>query len=143
MLVRFASYWGPKAKLDQVIFRPIADNAARLQALQSGEIQGFDLVDPEDIGTISSNTGLKLLDRPGVQRRLRRLQPDDAADEQPQVRQAVAYGLDRASVVKAFYAGRGWWRRSSCRRALRLRRKGVPTYPYNPDKAKQLLQRPG
>jgi peptide/nickel transport system substrate-binding protein len=45
VLVRNDDYWGDKAKLDSVIFRPIPDNAARLQALQTGEIQGYDLVD--------------------------------------------------------------------------------------------------
>src|SRR5438132_3681051 len=64
VLVRNPTYWGSKAKLDSVIIRPIADNAARLQALQSGEINGYDLVDPADIGTVKSNKSLKILNRP-------------------------------------------------------------------------------
>ena len=39
----------------QLIFRPIADNAARLQALQTGEIQGYDLVEPQDVHTIEGD----------------------------------------------------------------------------------------
>ncbi len=39
-IVRNDSYWGKKANLRRVIFRPIADNAARLQALQTGEVDG-------------------------------------------------------------------------------------------------------
>ena len=80
-LVRNDDYWGDKAKLDSVIFRPIPDNAARLQALQTGEIQGYDLVEPQDIETIESD---ELPDPrpPGVQRRLRRDQPGDPADGQ-------------------------------------------------------------
>ncbi len=64
-MVRNDDYWGDKAKIDKLIFRPIADNAARLQALQSGEIQGYDLVEPQDVPTIegddrsSSSTGLR------------------------------------------------------------------------------------
>ena len=46
VLVRNPNYWGPPAKLSTLIFKPIADNAARLQALQNGEIQGYDLVEP-------------------------------------------------------------------------------------------------
>ena len=46
VLVRNEATGASEAHLDQVIFRPIADNAARLQALQTGEIQGYDLVDP-------------------------------------------------------------------------------------------------
>ena len=36
------SYWGTKAKLKRVIIRPIADSTARLQALQSGELDGVE-----------------------------------------------------------------------------------------------------
>src|ERR687892_2750178 len=61
---RYEDYWGEKAKLDQVIFRPIPDNAARLQALQTGEIQGYDLVEPQDIPTIEGDSNLQILDRP-------------------------------------------------------------------------------
>ena len=70
-IVRNDAYWGKKANLRRVIFRPIADNAARLQALQTGELDGYDLVEPQDIATIKRNKNLKVLDRAGVQRRLR------------------------------------------------------------------------
>ena len=53
-LARYEDYWGEKAHLDSLILRPIPDNAARLQALQTGEIQGYDLVEPQDIPTIES-----------------------------------------------------------------------------------------
>src|SRR6185436_12107061 len=75
VLVRNPNYWGATsdnptefngkgAKLDEVIFQPIADNAARLQALQTGEINGYDLVEPQDIATIEGNPDLQIIDRP-------------------------------------------------------------------------------
>ena len=45
-LARNDTYWGPKARLSRLIIRSIPDNTARLQALQSGEIQGYDNVGP-------------------------------------------------------------------------------------------------
>ena len=54
-LVRNDSYWGKKAFLSRVIIRPISDNAARLQALQTGEIQGYDNVEPQDVATIQKS----------------------------------------------------------------------------------------
>src|SRR5215210_3069338 len=41
VLEKYDDYWGEKSKIDELIIRPIADNAARLQALQTGEIQGY------------------------------------------------------------------------------------------------------
>jgi peptide/nickel transport system substrate-binding protein len=46
VLLRNDQYWGKKAKLSQVIVRPIADNSARVQALQTGEINAMDLLQP-------------------------------------------------------------------------------------------------
>src|SRR5581483_7234344 len=96
-LVRFPGYWGPKAKLDKVIIRPIADNAARLQALQSGEIQGYDFVDPTDMGTVRGNRNLKLLDRPAFNVAYVGINQKFDIMKNPLVRQAVAYGLNRTA----------------------------------------------
>ena len=48
-MVRNNQYWGKKAKLGRVIFRPISNNTARNQALQTGEIMGYDLVAPSGL----------------------------------------------------------------------------------------------
>lgn len=137
-------YWGTKAKIKNIILKPIADNAARLQALQTGEIQGYDLVDPADIGSIASSSTLKILSRPafnvgyvGINQKMKPF--DDI-----HVREALAYGLDRSGVVKSFYAGRGQVANQFLpNQVVGYATKGVPSYPYNPDKAKQLLQAAG
>ena len=56
VLVGEPALLGQEGEDRHVIFKPISDNAARLQALQTGEIQGYDLVDPADIGTVQSNS---------------------------------------------------------------------------------------
>lgn len=137
-------YWGKKAKIQRIILKPISNNAARLQALQTGETQGYDLVDPADIGTIRSSSSLKILNRPafnigyvGINQKIK---PFDSV----LVRQAVAYGLDRQSVVRSFYGGRGVVANQFMPPlVVGAATKGLPSYPYNPDKAKQLLQQAG
>jgi peptide/nickel transport system substrate-binding protein len=138
------NYWGPKPKLQRIIFRPIADNAARLQALQSGEIQGYDLVAPEDIGTVKSNPNLKILNRPAFNVGYVGMNQSIPPMNNLKVRQAVAYGLDRASVVAKFYAGRGQVATEFLPPTLTgYAGKGVPLYPFNPSKSKALLQSAG
>ena len=63
--------------------------------------------------------------------------------DNPLVRQAVAYGLDRAGVVKAFYAGRGEVAHEFMPPQVLGYAKNVKKYPYNPNRAKQLLQQAG
>ena len=83
--------------LKRVIFRPIADNAARLQALQTGEIDGYDLVEPQDIATIKRNKNLKVLDRPAFNVAYVTINSAVKPFDNLLVRRAVAYGLDRAA----------------------------------------------
>src|SRR4029078_2515754 len=55
------------------------------------------------------------------------------------VRQAVAYGLNRASVVKNFYYGTGRVSKEFTPPSLFGYTNKVQKYPYNPTKAKELL----
>jgi len=143
-LVKNPNYWGPKAKIDRLIFRPIADNSARLQALQTGEIQGYDLVAPQDIPTIKSNSKLKTQDRPAFNVAYVGMNQSIAPMDKLPVRQAVAYGLDRSSVVNSFYAGRGELADQFLPTQLvGFAHKNVPQYKYDPEKSKSLLKSAG
>ena len=125
-------YWGDKAKLDRLIFRPISDNAARLQALQSGEIEGYDLVEPQDIKTIEGDDNLQILDRPAFNVGYVTINQKVPPFDKIEVRQAVAAGLDREAVVKNFYAGRGEVAKAvhaAVARGLRGQRADVPVRP--------------
>jgi peptide/nickel transport system substrate-binding protein len=142
-LVRNRSYWGPKAHLQRIIFRPIANNAARLQALQTGEVHGYDLVPPEDMGTIRGNRRLKLLDRPAFNVAYVAINQEKPPMNRLAVRQAVAYGLDRRSVIRSIYLGRGQVANAFMPPGLPGYAKNVKKYPYNPTRSRQLLQRAG
>ena len=136
-------YWGDKAKLDQVIFRPISDNAARLQALQSGDIQGYDLVEPQDIQTIQGDDSLQILDRPAFNVAYVGINQKMPPMDKIEVRQAVAAGLDRQAVVDNFYAGRGEVAKQFMPPSLEGYAPDVTEYTYDPAKAKSLLQKAG
>jgi peptide/nickel transport system substrate-binding protein len=143
VLVRNPNYWGPPAKLSTLIFKPIADNAARLQALQNGEIQGYDLVEPQDIPTVKGDSNLKLLSRPPFNVGIVGMNQSIPPMNNIKVRQAVAYGLDRSSVVKAFYGGRGVVAKEFQPPSLFGYSNSVKQYPFNPAKSRALLKAAG
>ena len=144
VLVRNDGYWGTKAKTRRVIVRPITDNTARLQALQTGEVDAINLVQPQDIATIRSNSSLKILDRPAFNIGYVGINQSFAPLNNIKVRQAIAHGLDRKSVVGSFYGGRGTLANQFLPPGIQgYAQKGVPDYPYNPDRAKQLLRESG
>ncbi len=142
-LVRNEDYWGDKAKLDKLIFRPIADNAARLQALQTGEIQGYDLVEPQDVATIEGDSNLQLLDRPAFNVAYVGFNISIPPTDNQKVREAIAYGLDRQAVVDNFYSGRGVVAKEFMPPEVVGYADDVTEYPYDPAKAKALLTEAG
>jgi peptide/nickel transport system substrate-binding protein len=125
-LVRNEEYWDDPAYLDRLIIRPIADPAARLQALQGGSIQGYDLVNPADYETVESE-GFSLVERLSFNGLYLGITPNarqNAADaesgvaanyggetESPlqdlAVRQAVEMAIDKEALIDPFYGGRG------------------------------------
>jgi len=152
VLVKNPTYWGKptdppwsrSGSIDQLIFIPIPDNAARLQALQTGEIQGYDNVAPQDIPTVRGNSSLELVNRPPFNVAYVGMNQSAPPFNNLLVRQALAYGLDRTSVVNAFYGGRGQTTNQFLPPQLfGYAKTGVPDYPYNPAKAKALLQQAG
>ena len=131
-LERYDDYWGDKAKLQRLIIRPIADNAARLQALQNDEIQGYDLVEPQDVQTIEGDDSLKILERPAFNVAY-------VDDQQRQAADGQARGAAGSRVRPRPQGRRGQLLRRSRRRRegvpaagglrLRGRRHGVPVRP--------------
>ena len=143
VVARYEDYWGDKAKLDKVIFRPIADNAARLQALQNGEIDGYDLVEPQDIPTIEGDTALQLLNRPAFNVAYVGINQSIPPMDKLEVRQALAHGLNRQEVVDSFYSGRGQVAKEFMPPEVEGYADDVTEYEYDPAKSKELLQAAG
>jgi peptide/nickel transport system substrate-binding protein len=139
VLKRYEDYWGDKAKLDELIIRPISDNAARLQALQTGEIQGYDLVEPQDIATIEGDESLQIIDRPAFNVAYVGFNIAKAPTDNLEVRKAIAHGLDRQAVVDNFYSGRAVVATQFMPPEVVGYADDVATYEYDPEKAKQIL----
>ena len=142
-LARYEDYWGDKAILDKVIFRPIPDNAARLQALQTGEIQGYDLVEPQDIPTIEGDSNLQIIDRPAFNVAYVGFNIAKKPTDDVEVRKAIAHGLDREAVVENFYSGRGEVAKEFMPPEVVGYADDVTEYEFDPEKSKQLLQEAG
>ena len=143
VLVRNDDYWGDKAKVEKVIFQPISDNAARLQALQTGEIQGYDLVEPQDADTITGDDTLQLLERPPFNVGYIGFNQSKPPLDKLEVRQAIAHAINRQRVVDSFYGGRGVVAKEFMPKEIFGYADDVVTYDYDPAKSKQLLQKAG
>jgi peptide/nickel transport system substrate-binding protein len=138
--VRNGDYWGNKAKIDRLIIRPIGTSTGRLQALQNGEVNAYDLAAPQDAATIRSNSRLKVITRPPFNVAYVTIhQGPGSPMNDIKVRQAVAYGMNKQAVVSQFYFGVGKVAQEFIPPSLPGWSDKVQKYPYNPTRARQLL----
>ncbi|WP_338673077.1 ABC transporter substrate-binding protein [Streptomyces sp. SCSIO 30461] len=99
-LERFDDYWGEKAKVKNLVFRTIDTEDGRRQALQAGDIDGYDLVAPADIKTLEG-AGFEVPTRDVFNLfYLGMSQEKNPALKKPEVRQAIAHAIDRENLVK-------------------------------------------
>src|SRR6266516_4315357 len=103
VLVRNPRYWGKKARLDRLVFRTIGNPLARVRALQQGTIDGLDVEPAGGVAAVRRTRAVKLLDRPSANVGFVGINQAIPPMNKLLVRQAVAYGLDRRLVVRAFY----------------------------------------
>jgi peptide/nickel transport system substrate-binding protein len=143
-LVRNPRYWGKPAKVGRILFPTISDSSALLRALRRGEIDGYDEYAPADLTTIKKDRRLKLLNRPSMTLGYVGMNLSIPPMDKLPVRQAVAYGLDRRSVVRSFFvAGQGEVADQFLPPALAGYARDVRRYPYDPARARALLRKAG
>ncbi len=136
-----ADYAGPQtpALLDQIIFRPFADQTAEFNALEGKEVDFAQTVAPIDAESIASNPELQVISR-GESCNMGHLAINQTFEpvKNLKIRQAMAYALNRQSYVDTFYAGQAVladnWMPPA---ALYYKALGLPTYDL--EKAKALI----
>jgi peptide/nickel transport system substrate-binding protein len=142
VLVRNDDYWGDEPKLDRVIFRPIPDPTARRQALESGEIHGYEPVDPADIGPLE-RAGAQVLRRQPINVAFLGFNQKRPPADNLEIRQAVAHALNREAVMRAKYPPGTVLAKEFLPPNLMGYADDVVTYDYDPAKARRLIAESG
>ncbi|GAB3282199.1 ABC transporter substrate-binding protein [Parasphingorhabdus pacifica] len=100
-LSRNDEYWGTKAKLDGVVFRIIPDETVRKQELSSGSIDAYDFPNAADLQSLrDSGHNVEVRDPFNILY-LGITQMNNPKLQDPRVRKALAYAVDRETLVKA------------------------------------------
>ena len=103
VIERNPDYWGPKARVDRVVYRPIANGDDRVAALERGDVDLVDLYGKSDVAA-AQGPRVRIVSRPPFDIGYVGMNQERAPFDLPLVRRAVAFGLDRAAVTDAFYA---------------------------------------
>jgi len=108
---RFDNYWGEAAKTETLVFRWATEGAQRLLELQSGTVDYITKLSPDDYVAVQGDDSLQFLPVPNPNiMYLAMVNVVDPLDTRTDsvfadvnVRQAIAYGIDRQRIVDNFY----------------------------------------
>jgi peptide/nickel transport system substrate-binding protein len=144
-LKRNPHYWGQGLpKLDSVRFDYIADDNARMLKIRSGETDIAEGVPFKQIKSLQGQSGFKVLVEPIVRYEGIFLNHRVKPFGDIRVRQALNLATDKAAINEAVYGGAGTIANDMIpRTTFFATAKQVPPYPYDPGKAKSLLQAAG
>ncbi len=133
------NYWGGKPKVDRVIFKVIPDSQTAVLQMKQGQVQILADVSSQVIPAIKSDPHLKLVTQPGLTVNGIALPTDTKPFDDPRVRQALNYAIDRAAINKSLYNDLAVPMTSPLPEAQWGFDKSLQPYTYDPAKAKQLL----
>lgn len=138
-LAAFADYWDGAPAIDNLVFRPIPDGAARTAALLAGEADIISPLSVEQVSALEGNPDAEARSVAGLVRMRLVLNQNVAPFDQLEVRQAVNHAIDIDSIIDNLLLGY----------AEPLAMYGVPIeagfnetldpYAYDPDLSRSLL----
>lgn len=155
----YDGYWGEKPAFADVDVKFITNDAARVAALLSGEVDLIDAVPPTDVPRLESTDGIEVVSAASgrvvyLGLSMRFDEAPEVTDAQgnplganpfkdPRVRKAVSHMIDRALLVDRILGGSGVPAGQLVPDTLGGFAQGLEPDAYDPDKAKALLAEAG
>lgn len=104
VLLRNDEYWGTKALTQNVIFKFIKDNSARVVALNNGEADMIDGIDATVVKQIT-DSGNKIFQAPGMNINYMAFNTSKAPFNNAKLRAAISQSVNVPELVKSLYQG--------------------------------------
>jgi peptide/nickel transport system substrate-binding protein len=136
-------YWGPKPATPRIVWQVVPDAATRVAALTRGTVDVMVNLPVPLVPTVEGDPKLAVYSELGSSVHLlllNALQSPPLKDRR--VRQALAHAIDRPSILKNLYGGRGQLSNSVVARQV-TNATDPGAYAYDPERAKKLLAEAG
>ncbi|NJC22756.1 peptide/nickel transport system substrate-binding protein [Arthrobacter pigmenti] len=141
-LSAFEDYWGNPGEIQIVTFRTIPHTDARLRALISGEIDGYDLVTVDNAAELARE-GQQILQRDPYSVLYLGMNQDFPGVDDILFRQAVAHAVDKNALIENLFLEGTSPANQFIPPKLGLPVEDVATYEYDPELARELLGESG
>ncbi len=136
-------YWGEKPIPSEVEFRFISEPATQISSLQSGEIDIATDVTPRSSAGLASSPNVAVRTVSGNKTVFVSLNTLEGPLADKRVRQALNYAVDKQAIADQLYAGLAKPLGQMYAPSVFGYSKSVEPYPYDPERAKQLLAEAG
>ena len=136
---RFDEFWGPKAKLDALVFSINKDPAVRLAKLRANECQVMNYASPQDMPGIRIDPQLQLPSLPGLNIGYLAFNVTKKPFDDKRVRIALNMAIDKAAIIQAVYGGAGQPAKNLIPPIMWSYNNAVQDFPHDPEAAKKLL----
>ncbi len=143
-LVRNAHYWNPAgaAKIASITYKPVADASARIAGLETGQFQAIYPVPNELVTSLQAQKGINVQIGSSNAAWYVAMNTQVGPLKNVLVRQALNYAVDKSTFIKVVWSGYGSVLNSPVPPADTYAI-NAGSYPYNPQKAKELLAKAG
>jgi dipeptide transport system substrate-binding protein len=133
------TYWGPKPKVERLIYAITPDAAVRAQKVKAGECQIALSPKPQDVAAAKADKTLNVVETPAFMTAFVALNTQRKPLDNQKVRQALNMAFDRATYLKIVFGNTATPATNPWPPITWGYNKAVQPYPYDPAKAKQLL----
>ena len=140
---RNEGYWGPPPKIDEVIYKAIQEDAARIAALEAGQADVISNIPPHEVGRLKGNPRIRIQQVQGLRPIFLVLSPAYKPLENVKVRRAITHAIDRNRIIKHVLEGNAYPLSGLLSPQVFGYDPSAKAFPYDPDKAKQLLAEAG
>lgn len=138
------AYWQPDvARVDRLILRPIFEEATMQAALQAGEIDVASAVSPDLAMALMGDPNVDVLFAPSVETTYLQVNVTREPLNNPKVVEALNYAIDREEITEGLFFGEARPSAAYVPPGLVGYHAGLEVFPYDPEKAKQLLAEAG
>jgi len=136
-------YWGQPARIDEVVYRAIQEDSARIAALEAGQVDVISNIPPHEVARLKSNPRLRVQQVQGLRPIFLVLSPAYKPLDNLKVRRAITHAIDRERIIKHILEGNAFPLSGLLSPQVFGYEPGAKAFPYDPDKAKQLLSEAG
>lgn len=151
VMERFTDYYGGapdltpvgKACASRAVFRVVPENSTRVAALLAGEVDIIAEVPPELVDTLKKVPGVQVKSVPGTRPLWMEMNIKQAPFDDPKVRQALNYAIDKDLIIKKVYNGLAQPLAGPLMPTNNFADPSLKPYPYDKAKAMSLLKESG